>query len=170
VNWKEAHVEEVGRILRLVVGRHMHDADSRLVQVLGALWPRAVGKGIAQHSRPVSFVSGELTLATACPSWAVQLGQMREDVRAAINSFLGRPLVRKVRVRHMPSLVLQGDTSRAGTRNGESETGEPKVATPDGRPALELANLSPEIAPFAEEEFTSTSPRLRKALFPGSGQ
>jgi len=108
-------VEEVGRILLLVVGRHMHDSDSRLVEVLRALWPRAVGKGIAQHSRPVSFVSGILTLVTPCDAWAAQLGQMGEEVRAAINGFLGKPLVKKVRVRHVPSLVPRSDESSYGS-------------------------------------------------------
>jgi predicted nucleic acid-binding Zn ribbon protein len=108
-------VEEVGRILLSVVNRYTHDSDPRLVQVLSALWPRAVGRGIAEHSRPVSLASGTLTLVTACPAWTVQLGQMREDVRAAINGFLGKPLVRKVRVRHMPSLALQGEKPSYGS-------------------------------------------------------
>ena len=147
-------MEEVGRILPSVVGKHMHDADPRLVQVLSALWPRAVGKEIAQHSRPVSFASGTLTLATACPSWAAQLGQMGEEVRAAINGFLGRPLVRKVRVRHTPSLVLESDKSKVGTRNWKLETGESKLDSPDSKPALELANLDPEVGRTVAEAFT----------------
>ena len=146
-------MEEVGRLLPSVVGRHMHGADARLVQVLSALWPRAVGERIAEHSLPVSFVSGTLTLATACPSWAVQLGQMREEVRAGINGFLGRRLVRKVKVRHTPSLVQESDQSKAGTRNGTLEAGHSKLASPDSRPALKLANLDPEIARFVEEAY-----------------
>lgn len=169
LNWKEAHVEEVGRILPLVVGRHMHDADSRLVQVLSALWPRAVGKSMAQHSRPVSFVSGTLTLATTCPSWAAQLSQMGEEVRAAINGFLGRPLVRSVRVRHTPSLVLHSDKSNVGTQNWELETGKPKLASPDSKPVLELGNLDPEIAPLVEEAFARYFSRAVKGLVPGTG-
>jgi Dna[CI] antecedent, DciA len=169
LNWKEAHVEEVGRILPLVVGRHMQDADSRLVQVLGALWPRAVGKSIAQHSRPVSFVSGTLTLATTCPSWAAQLGRMGEEVRATINGFLGRPLVRSVRVRHTPNLVLHSDKSKAETQNWELETGKPKLASPDSKPVLELGNLDPEIAPLVQEAFARYFSKAGKGLVPGTG-
>ncbi len=124
---EEAHVEEVGKILPSILGRHVNRGDSRLVEVLTALWPRAVGQGIAQHSRPVTFVSGTLTLATACPSWAAQLGQMSEEVRAEINSFLGRPVVRKLRVRHVPSLVLENGNSKFGSR--KSETRNPRVET-----------------------------------------
>jgi hypothetical protein len=162
-------VEEVGRILPLVVGRHMHDADSRLLQVLSALWSRAVGKSIAQHSRPVSFTSGTLTLATGCPSWAEQLGQMREEVRAAINGFLGRYLVRRVRVRHTPGLAPQSDKSNVGTRNWELETGKPRLASPNVKPALELANLDPEIAPFVEEAFTRYFAKAAKGPVPWTG-
>ena len=146
-------MEEVGRLLPSLVGRHMQGADSRLVQVLSAFWPRAVGKGIAEHSLPVSFVSGTLTLATECPSWAAQLGQMREEVRAGINGFLGRRLVRKVKVRHKPSLVPNGDQSKAGTGNGRLETAQSKPARSSSKPALELANLDPEIARSVEEAY-----------------
>lgn len=159
-------MEEVGRILPSVVGRHMHDGDSRLLQVLSALWPRAVGKGIAQHSLPVSFVSGTLTLATACPSWAAQLGQMREEVRAGINGFLGRPLVRMLRVRHTPSLVLETGESKVG----KLETGRPKLASPDLKPALESVNLDPEIARFVEEAFARYFSKPTQGPFPGPEQ
>src|SRR5271167_2934498 len=147
----------------------MQGGDSRLVGLLSALWPRAVGKGIAQHSRPVSFVSGTLTLATTCPSWAAQLGQMGEEVRATINGFLGRPLVRSVRVRQTPSLVLHSDRSKVGTRNWELETEKPKLASPDSKPVLELGNLDPEIAPLVEEAFARYFSRAVKGLVPGTG-
>jgi hypothetical protein len=169
LNWKEAHVEEVGRMLPLIVCRHMQDADSRLVQVLSALWPRAVGKSIALNSRPVGFVSGTLTLATTCPSWAAQLGQMGEEVRATINGFLGRPLVKSVRVRHTPNLVLHSDESKVGTRDWELETGKAKLDSPDSKPVLELSNLDPEIAPLVEEAFARYFSKAVKGLVPGTG-
>lgn len=156
-------MEEVGRILPSVVGRHMQGGDSRLVEVLSALWPRAVGKGIAQHSRPVSFVSGTLTLATACPSWAAQLGQMREEVRAGINGFLGRPLVKKLRVRHTPSLVLE-------TGNSRLETGNSRLPSPDAKPTFDLASLDPEIARLVEEAFAKYFSKAGKGQLPGSEQ
>lgn len=154
-------MEEVGRILPSVVGRHMQAGDARLVGVLSALWPRAVGKGIAQHSRPVSFVSGTLTLATTCPSWTAQLGQMCEEVRAGINGFLGRPLVRRIRVRHAPGLVLEKELQ---TGNWKLETGPSNLTSPDAKPAFDLANLDPEIARLVEEAFAryfSRGPKRR---------
>jgi hypothetical protein len=182
VNRKEAYVEEVGKILPFILGKHLQRQGSPLVEVLAALWPRAVGKGIAQQSRPVTFVSGTLTLATACPSWATQLSQMSEELRAGLNSFLGRPVVKKLRVRHAPNLIFENGTSKLETRNwkletGKStskletgnrklETGESKLETGNwklevGRPALELTGLDPEIACFIEEAFAKYFSRAR---------
>jgi hypothetical protein len=163
-------VEEVGRILPSVVGRHMQGIGPRLVQVLSALWPRAVGKGIAEHSRPVSFLSGTLTLATACPSWATQLGQMREEVRAGINGFLGQPLVRNVRVRHTPSLVLEGGEGKVETRNGKLEPARSELTSRGFKPALELTNLDPEIARLVEETFAKYFSKAAKGEFLGPDQ
>jgi hypothetical protein len=163
-------VEDVGRIMPSVVGRHLQGTGPRLVQVLSALWPRAVGKGIAEHSRPVSFLSGTLTLATACPSWATQLGQMREEVRAGINGFLGRPLVRNVRVRHTPSLVLDRGKGKDGTRNGKVEPARSKLTSPGSKPALELTNLNPEIARLVEETFAKYFSKAAKGGFSGPDQ
>lgn len=147
-------MEEVGRILPSIFGGHLRRGDSRLVEILTPLWSRAVGKGIAQHSRPVTFVAGTLTLAVSCSSWASQLGQMSEEVRAGINSFLGRPVVRKLRMLHVPSLVLDDDNPKIETRRFEP-------ASPRLRPSLELANLNPEIARCVEDAFAKYFSRTR---------
>jgi len=122
--------------------RLMHGGDSRLLLFLNALWPRAVGKAIAQHSRPVSFVTGTLTLATACPSWAAQLGQMNEELRAGINSFLGRRVVKKLRVRHAPNLILETGNSKLDTGKYELEAKDSKLETRNWK--LEISGRCPE--------------------------
>ena len=158
MTWTEVLLEEVGKILPFVIGKNLQ--GSRLAEVLRALWPRAVGKEIARHSRPISFVSGMLTLATACPSWAAQLSQMSEELRAGINSFLGKPVVRKLRVRHAPGLILEtangkleSGRSALETGNWRRANGESKASSPDSKPALELAGLDPAIARSMEEAF-----------------
>ena len=95
-------LEEIARIVPTVFRHEIRRADAQLAGILAPLWPRIVGKAMAQHSRPARFERGTLTLA-ACPSWAAQLRQMAEEIRAEINSFLGRPVVRKLRVDHTPS-------------------------------------------------------------------
>jgi hypothetical protein len=92
-------MEEVGKLLPRIFKRQMGRKDPRLVEILGPLWLRVAGSGIAENSRPIAFVAGTLTLETSCLSWAAQLRQMREEIRAEINNFLGCPVVKKIEVR-----------------------------------------------------------------------
>jgi hypothetical protein len=97
-------LDEIGKILPALFRREIQRTDPRLVEFLDPFWPRVAGKAIALHSRPVSFEAGTLTLATDCSTWSTQLHQMAEEIRAEVNSFLGKPLVRKLRVRKVPEL------------------------------------------------------------------
>ena len=153
-------MEQVGKILPFILGKRLPREGSRLVEFLTALWPQAVGQGIAQHSRPVTFVSGTLTLATACPSWAAELGQMSEELRAEINTYLGKPVVRKLRVRYAPSLSLERnwklETGKSTSKFETENTGNRKLETGNWKlekPALQLTGLDPEIARCVKEAF-----------------
>jgi len=77
----------------------MRRENARVVEILAPLWIQVAGKEIAEHSRPVEFAAGTLTLATSCPSWAAQLRLMSEQIRAEINNFLGYAVVKKLQVR-----------------------------------------------------------------------
>ena len=77
-----------------------------MVEILAPLWPRVAGKAIAANSRPVAFAAGTLTVAAAGP-WAAQLDFMSEEIRAAINAYLGREVVKKVKLRKAPRLSGQ---------------------------------------------------------------
>jgi hypothetical protein len=92
-------LDEIGKILPALFKLELQRTEPRLVEFLDPLWPRVAGKAIALHSRPVSFEAGILTLATDCSTWSTQLHQMAEEIRAEVNSFLGKPLVKKLRVR-----------------------------------------------------------------------
>jgi hypothetical protein len=46
----------------------------------------------------VAFSAGTLTLATENPDWAEPLQQMAEEIRAHVNGFLGRPVVKHLRI------------------------------------------------------------------------
>jgi len=92
-------MEEVGKLLPRIFKRQMGRKDPRLVEILAPLWLRVAGSGIAENSTPIAFVAGTLTLETSCLSWAAQLRQMREEIRAEINSFLGCSVVKKIEVR-----------------------------------------------------------------------
>lgn len=95
-------MEAVGKLLPAIFKRQVRRDDTRLVELLTPFWPRAAGKGIAENSTPVHFAAGTLTLETACPTWAIQLRTMTEEIRAGINNVLGAPVVKKVRVQLAP--------------------------------------------------------------------
>src|SRR5579859_6478816 len=92
-------MEEVGKLLPRIFKRQMGRKDPRLIEILGPLWLRVAGSGISENSNPVAFEAGTLTLQTSCLSWAAQLRQMREEIRAEINNFLGCSVVKKIEVR-----------------------------------------------------------------------
>lgn len=92
-------MEEVGKLLPKIFKRQMGRRDPRLIEILGPLWLRVAGRGIAENSSPIAFAAGTLTLETSCLSWAAQLRQMREPIRAEINNFLGCSLIKTIEVR-----------------------------------------------------------------------
>jgi len=91
-------LEEIGKTLPAALKGQLRHSEAPLLDLLTPLWPRIVGKAVARQCRPVSFFGGTLTLATSCPTWAAQLRQLGEQVRAEVNRYLGSDLVRKLRV------------------------------------------------------------------------
>jgi predicted nucleic acid-binding Zn ribbon protein len=92
-------MEAVGKLLPAIFKRQMRRDDARLVDLLAPCWPSAAGRSIAENSAPVHFGAGTLTLETTCPTWAIQLRGMAEEIRAGINNFMGAPIVKTIRVR-----------------------------------------------------------------------
>jgi len=97
-------VDEVAKVLPSIFKRQVQRVDPRLVEILASLWPQVAGPAIAQQSRPESFAAGTLTLAAADPGWAKALSVMREELREKINAYLGRPVVRALRIRKVMKL------------------------------------------------------------------
>jgi hypothetical protein len=99
-------VDEIGKLLPFMFRKQIRRAEPHLLEILIPLWPRIVGRTMAQHSQPAAFGSGVLTLTTDCATWGAQLRQMTEEIRAEINSFLGQPAVKKLRVKNITQLDL----------------------------------------------------------------
>lgn len=97
-------MDEIGKILPQFLKRHVRGERAPVLEVLTPLWPRVAGKAMARQARPVAFGDGTLTLVTGNPSWAIELRGLREEIRAAVNSALGRPLVKQLRVRLDPAM------------------------------------------------------------------
>jgi hypothetical protein len=120
-------VDEIGKLLPFVFRKQIRRAEPRLVDILIPLWPRIVGRNMALHSQPTAFESGVLTLTTDCATWGAQLRQMTEEIRAEINSFLGQPVVKKLRVKTITQLDLFGAvrlSSGSATRAPVPEKGD----------------------------------------------
>ena len=99
-------MQEIGKLLPSVFRKQIRRAEPHLLEILIPLWPRIAGKPIAQRSQPAAFESGVLTLSTDSATWGRQLRQMTEEIRAEINSFLGQPAVRKLRIKNVARLDL----------------------------------------------------------------
>jgi len=97
-------MEEVGKILPVVFKRQLQRSEASLLELLTPLWPRIVGKALARQCRPVAFGGGTLTIATSCPTWAMQFRQLSEEVRASVNRALGSEFVKKLRVHQDPTV------------------------------------------------------------------
>ena len=99
-------MQEIGKLLPSVFKKQVRQSDPLWIEILVALWPRIVGKPIARQCRPSNFAAGTLTICAESRTWATQLRYLAEEIRAEINGFLGRPIVRKLRIRLVPQLDL----------------------------------------------------------------
>jgi hypothetical protein len=148
-------MEEVGKILPAVFKAQIRRADPPLVEFLTPLWPRVVGRAIAECTRPIAFAGGSLTLGCSCPSWTAQLRAMREDIRAAINNFLGSATVKKLSVRHVANLAPLESA-------GEKRPGRPARGAEELRLPESTAKLDSEIFGIVERSFAKYFSRRGK--------
>lgn len=105
-------MEELGKILPLVFKAQMRRHDARVVQILAPLWRRVAGKAMAQHSKPVRFANGMLTIESDCPNWSAEMSRMAERIQTRINAYLGEPMVRKLQVRYVPDPLVSDVPAR----------------------------------------------------------
>ncbi len=92
-------MDEIGKLLPALFRKQIGRAEPHLLEILIPLWPRIAGKIMAQHSQPAIFASGVLTLNTDSATWGTQLRHMTEEIRTEINGFLGKPIVKKLRIK-----------------------------------------------------------------------
>ena len=71
---------------------------ARYVQILGA-WPGVVGEMVADHTNPVAFARGRLTVETDSPAMGHQLRIQRQTIVDGINDKLGDRVVLDIRFR-----------------------------------------------------------------------
>lgn len=74
----------------------------------GLLWTRwreIVGDATAAHAEPTSLKAGVLRIRTDSPTWATEVGYLRDEIKARANRVVGRTLVSEVRVWTSPEPV-----------------------------------------------------------------
>lgn len=154
-------MEEIGKILPRILKKQVRCKEPRVIEVLAPLWPRVAGKAIAEQSHPLAFAAGTLTLAAGCSAWAAQLRQMTEEIRAEINSFLGGPVVKKLRIRYLPGpYPPESPAPPRGlppARDAKGQREIPKLEWLDAE-----AKLDPEVAELVARSFAkyfTRSPR-----------
>jgi hypothetical protein len=91
-------MEAIGKILPKVLKPQLSRLEPPVVEVLAPLWTHVAGKALAKQCRPVAFSGGTLTLATDDAEWAGPLHQMTEEIRAHVNNFLGKSVVKDLRI------------------------------------------------------------------------
>jgi hypothetical protein len=151
-------MDEVGKVLPSVFKKQVERLDPRLVEILAPLWSQVAGPGIARRSEPVAFGAGTLTLAAADPSWVGALAGMAEDLRSKINAFLGRPVVKAVRIREVVELAH----SDLGAGTGLKLPAPIEPARVDWPGAVE--KLDPEIARIVQLSYAKYFARKAKGV------
>lgn len=91
-------MEEIGKILPSLFKSQLSRLEPPVAEVLAPFWTHVAGKALAEQCRPSAFRAGTLTLVTDNADWAAPIKQMAEEIRAQANKFLGRPLVKHIKV------------------------------------------------------------------------
>lgn len=92
-------MDEIGKILSASLRKQIRIAEPFLLEVLLPLWPLIAGKCIAQHSTPRLFAAGVLTLESDSATWSAQLRHLSPQICVAVNSFVGKSAVKKLRIK-----------------------------------------------------------------------
>ncbi len=119
------------------LGKRLHESS------VWRVWDRAVGPQIAAKAQPVSFRDGLLTVAVTSAPWLKQIGFLKRQLIAAVNTALGEDLVREIYL-------------KAGTLPNPPEPPPPPRPTRDLTPE--------EVRLIREESAAVTDDDLREAL------
>jgi hypothetical protein len=146
-------LEEIGKILPIVFKPQWSRLEPPVVEVLAPLWSRVAGKALACHCRPVAFNAGTLTLATESAEWTEPVKQLAEEIRAAVNKFLGKPVVKRLRIRC-------GKLGRSDRTQRQPE--DPLVSGPDRTDwPGEVSGAAPDAAQVTGQSYSGCSVRKR---------
>ncbi|HET7305055.1 MAG TPA: DciA family protein [Segeticoccus sp.] len=81
---------------RLLLDRGWN-ADVAVGSVMGR-WPAIVGAQVAEHSRPVTFEDGVLTVRAESTAWATQLRLLSSSILGRLEAEVGAGVVQELRI------------------------------------------------------------------------
>lgn len=144
----------VGEALQRVARAIGMEGPLQAIEIL-RVWPRAVGRPIAAHARPVRLRGGRLLVHVTDSAWLHQLSLMRREIVRTVNEHLGVPAVRELTLR----IGSVEDAGRGEARqpggpvappgNDLGSASRPAAAEP-GDPALREAMGAVRDLPFGE--------------------
>jgi hypothetical protein len=112
-------MERAGRLVgKLKISAGITDPETRA----RAAWAMAVGKKIAQRTRPINLVRGTLVVEVEDFIWQRQLNTLRHFLLRNLHKELGEPLVTEIDFRPMPRRLAPQ----------RAETARPIVRVVDG--------------------------------------
>ena len=119
-------VVPVGETLRALL--RALGMEGRLLEIdIRRVWPRAVGRSVAEHAQPVRLEGGRLLVHVSDSAWLHRLSLMRRDLVRNVNDLLAAPAVKDVRLRLGP---LDGPAAPAQDRRTRRPISDPRPPTP----------------------------------------
>jgi predicted nucleic acid-binding Zn ribbon protein len=95
---------------------------------LWARWRELVGPAIADHAEPTSLRGHVLRVRVDSPTWATEIGYLREEIARRANEALGREVIGEVRVWTAPGRPAAGRPDEPEARRDRLQRGPPENA------------------------------------------
>lgn len=93
--------QPLGAVLARLVKSRGWQRPTAEARVFGS-WEKVVGAEVAEHSRPIKLVDGELTVEAESTAWATQLRLLSASLLRQIAAVVGHDVVRKLNI-HGPA-------------------------------------------------------------------
>ena len=121
--------------------------EGRLVEVeIARAWPRVVGRGLAEHARPMRLEGGRLLIHATDSATLHRLSLMRRDIVRNLNDAAGSAAVKEVRLRIGP---LSESAQASAGRGAPRRRRDIPMTDPDD-PAIRQAMARVKGLPFEE--------------------
>ena len=108
--------------------------------LLWTRWTEIVGDATAAHAEPTSLKAGVLRVRTDSPTWATEVGYLRDEIKTRANRVVGRALVSEVRVWTSPEPIrrARAETPPAGSSDRRETSNAESKAAPEADPGAAL--------------------------------